>query len=81
MTTEGADVRPPLRVHFYGTSMASVDDGTVAISATGPDALRSLASQLFAAGWNADQVLELYRGGELIGQTTINNAAHGCVEP
>jgi len=66
----------PIRVIMFGDGFISTDDGeTVGISATGPDALATLAMRLFQSGFDPARVLSLYRGGQHVGRTTIGNAA------
>jgi len=73
---EGDDFERPIRVIMFGGQFVSTDDGeTIGMSATGPDALQTLAMRLFQAGFNPDRALSLYRGGQHVGKTTIGKAA------
>ena len=77
MTTETAatDERP-IRCIAYGEQFIATDDSsTLGMSATGPDALESLAMRLFQAGFGLDRRLVVFRGGERVGSITIGAAA------
>ena len=66
----------PIRVILYGRQFAATGNCELAaVTASGPGCLKSLALQLFAAGFDPDRVLTLHRGGEEIGTTTIGVAA------
>jgi len=79
MTTNGRPIEgddSPLRVILFGSQFAAVDDGeTLSLSASGPRALQSLASQLLQAGFDPDRALSIYRGGQHIGRQSISAAA------
>jgi hypothetical protein len=45
------------------------------MSASGPDALATLAMRLFQSGFDPQRSLVMYRGGQYIGRTTIGKAA------
>jgi len=73
---EGDDIERPIRVILFGGQFVSTDDSeTVGLSATGPDALRTLGMRLFQAGFSPNRRLVLYRAGQCIGKTTIGKAA------
>ena len=76
---EGDDIGPserPIRVLQYGNQFVSTDDSeTLGMSATGENALQTLAMRLFQAGFAPERQLVLFRGGERVGSTTIGNAA------
>ena len=66
----------PIRVLQYGNQFVSTDDSeTLGMSATGENALQTLAMRLFQAGFAPERQLVLFRGGERVGSTTIGNAA------
>jgi hypothetical protein len=66
----------PIRVILYGGQFVSIDDGeTIGLSASGPDALATLAMRLFQAGFDPERHLILFRGGERVGRTSIGKAA------
>ena len=76
---EGDDFARPIRVIFFGVQFVSTDDAeTIGLSATGPDALQTLAMRLFQSGFDAERALVMYRGGQYIGKTTIGKAAGVC---
>ena len=81
---EGADVSSqermpddrPIRVILFGGQFVSTDDSeTVGMSASGPDALATLAMRLFQSGFDPQRSLVMYKGGQYIGRTTIGKAA------
>jgi hypothetical protein len=75
---EGADVPDdrPIRVILFGGQFVSTDDSeTVGMSASGPDALATLAMRLFQSGFDPQRSLVMYKGGQYIGRTTIGRAA------
>jgi len=85
--SEGDDVdisERPIRVILFGGHFVSTDDSeTVGMSATGPDALETLAMRLFQAGFDVRRPLVMYRGGQYIGRISIGKAAgvcDGCVD-
>jgi hypothetical protein len=74
---EGDDIpdERPIRVILFGGQFVSTDDAeTIGLSATGPDALQTVAMRLFQSGFDPARVLSLYRGGQHIGRTTIGKA-------
>ena len=79
VTLEGDDIIPddrPLRVILFGSQFASVDDADACgFSASGTNAVQTLAARLLAAGYDADRVLVLYRANMKIGKTSIREAA------
>jgi hypothetical protein len=75
---EGDDVPDdrPIRVILFGGQFVSTDDSeTIGMSATGPDALQTLAMRLFQSGLDPQRSLVMYRAGQYIGRTTIGKAA------
>lgn len=74
---EGDDIiEDPIQVILHGAMFASTaTDNIPKLSATGPNALRTVASQLLHAGFDGDRLLLLYRGGEPVGKMTIGQAA------
>src|SRR5262245_51410263 len=76
---EGDDIIPddrPLRIILFGSQFASVDDADAyGFSASGTNAVQTLASRLLAAGYDADRPLILFRANQNIGRTTIGQAA------
>ena len=66
----------PIRVILYGDQFVSCDDSeTVGLSASGPNALETLAMRLFQAGFDPERALVLFRGGKRVGRVTIAAAA------
>jgi len=66
----------PIRVICYGDQFVATDDAeTLGLSATGPDAIATLAMRLFQAGFDPERHLVLFRGGKRVGRTTIGRAA------
>jgi hypothetical protein len=75
---EGDDIpdERPIRVIMFGGQFVSTDDSdTIGMSATGPDALQTLATRLFQSGFDPQRSLVMYRAGQYIGRTTIGRAA------
>jgi hypothetical protein len=73
---EGDDVERPIRVILFGGQFVSTDDSdTLGMSASGPDALATLAMRLFQSGFDPQRSLVMYKGGQYIGRTTIGKAA------
>lgn len=75
---EGYDIpdKRPIRVILFGGQFVSTDDSeTIGLSATGPDALQTVAMRLFQSGFDPQRTLNLYRGGVFVGRTTIGKAA------
>jgi hypothetical protein len=75
---EGDDIPDdrPIRVILFGGQFVSTDDSeTVGMSASGPDALATLAMRLFQSGFDPQRSLVMYKGGQYIGRTTIGKAA------
>jgi hypothetical protein len=66
-----------IRVNMYGDQFCAVADGGCwdDISATGPNALATLAMHLSLHGFVPDQELVLFRGGERVGKTTVGEAS------
>jgi len=66
----------PIRIIKFGDGFVSCDDANaIGISASGPDALKTLAMRLFTSGFDPHRKLVLYRAGQCIGKTTIGQAA------
>ena len=66
----------PIRIILFGGQFVSTDDNeTLGLSATGPDALQTLAMRLFQSGFSPERQLLLFRGGERVGRMTIGQAA------
>ena len=77
---EGDDIpdERPIRVLCYGNGdqfVSTDDDDTLGMSATGPNALQTLAMRLFQAGFDVGRLLILFKGGRRIGSVTIGEAA------
>ena len=69
----------PIRVIMFSGQFVSTDDSeTLGLSASGPDALQTLAMRLFQSGFSAERALVMYRGGQYIGRTSIGRAAGVC---
>jgi len=72
---EGDDIPPePIRVFLYSDSIASID-GELAMSAFGPSALQTIAQKLLALGYDADQQLDVHRGGERLNRLSLREAS------
>lgn len=66
-----------LRVICYGESFAACYDAdAMGFSASGHNAVQTLASRLLHAGFDPDRALILFRAGERVGRTTIQAAAN-----
>jgi len=75
----GEDIERPIRVILFGGQFVSTDDAeTLGLSASGPDALQTLAMRLFQSGFDPQRSLAMYKGGVYIGRTTIGKAAGVC---
>ena len=75
--TETATDERAIRCIAYGEQFIATDDAsTLGMSATGPDALATLAMRLFQAGFGSDRRLVVFRGGERVGSITIGQAAN-----
>lgn len=72
---EGDDIPEPIRCYLYGDGFASID-GALAMSAFGPGALQTIAKKLLAVGYDADQKLDVHRGGERLNRIRLRDAAH-----
>jgi hypothetical protein len=64
----------PLQISLYGKMWATVV-GPAELSATGPRCLETLAENLLRAGYAPERRLELWRGNERVGSTTVAAAA------
>jgi hypothetical protein len=72
---EGADIpREPIRVVMYGDHFASID-GELMMSASGPNARRTIARRLLAMGYDADRQLDTHRGGKREAPLSLRDAA------
>jgi hypothetical protein len=76
----GGDMTDPderaIRIMMYGDQFAACDDAdAVGFSASGTNALATLAGRLLAAGFDPDRALILFRGAERVGRTTVAVAA------
>ena len=69
----------PIRVWLYGDGFASID-AELAMSTFGPGALQTIARKLLAVGYDADQQLDIHRGGERLNRLTLRDAAHEPLE-
>jgi len=75
MTNLDVDHRP-LRVILFGSQFAAVDDPeAMGLSASGHNAVQTLASRLLHAGYDPERPLILFRANQCIGKTTIAEAA------
>jgi hypothetical protein len=68
------DAEHPLQIALYGKMWATVV-GPPELSASGPGCVRTLAENLLQAGYAPERRLELWRGNERVGATTISAAA------
>jgi hypothetical protein len=72
---EGDDIdERPVQITLFGKMFATVDEA-MGLSATGPGCIRAVAERLLQAGYGPDRRLELWRGNERVGSTTIAAAS------
>src|SRR5215813_7837258 len=69
---------PTIRVTLFGSEFAAVESPRLCVSATGPNCLKNVASQLLQAGFDPERELALYRAGDCIGRVLLIDAATGA---
>jgi hypothetical protein len=80
MTIEIPDPAP-IKVALYGDNFAAVTSPRIAISASGPGCLRTVANQLLNAGFDAASRIEIFRAGDrTVGSVALVDAATGATK-
>jgi hypothetical protein len=70
------DDERPIRVILFGGQFAACDDAeALGISASGPNCVKTLAESLLRSGYDGLRPLIIFRAGQCIGKTSIENAA------